>query len=204
MHSADLWRRWNERGLSRQSAERFEVRADAGRLWLPIHTAKGEEIGAQGWMPDAEERKYLFTLEPGRSLKLLVFNLHRVKGKGGRVFVAEGTLDAVSVVQAGFPCVALLGASAGLSIARLAVLARYFNRIIYMTDNDQPGRDDGEEALEAGRKLDLNIHAFAPKVKRVDDPDKWCKDANDVLRYNGMEQLISLLRNADNTFGVGT
>lgn len=203
MEPAELWRRWYKRGLTKQSAERFEVRANNGRLWLPLHNPYGEEIGSQGWGPSSEDSKYKIVLFAHTSQKLCLFNLHRVRGVGGRVFVTEGTLDAVAVTQVGFPCVATFGTTPGLSPERLVVLSRYFDHIIYMADRDEDkdtGLEAGQKAVSISLELGIRVDCFASTVKRVSKPG-LCKDANEVLEERGMEALIELLRNADTLFG---
>jgi DNA primase len=83
---------------------------------------------------------------------LVVFNLHRVVSQGkDRVVVVEGFFDCMKVVQAGIPCVALMGWS--LSEEQAKLLSAHFRYLTIMLDGDEAGRKGTAECLLAlGRR----------------------------------------------------
>ena len=124
-----------ERGLTEDIAQAFGVGFFAGkgsmhdRIVIPIQNPAGELVAYAGRSIDRSEPRYKFPAGFHKSLEL--FNLHRVKGEVSVVLV-EGFVDCMKVMQAGFPCVALMGASMSKAQEKL---------IGVMLDGDEAGRD---------------------------------------------------------------
>src|SRR5665213_1210875 len=103
-----------ERGLTEDIAQTFGVGFFSGkgsmhdRIVIPIHNSEGELVAYAGRSIDGTEPRYKFPAGFHKSLEL--YNLHRVRGEVSVVLV-EGFFDCMKVTQAGFPCVALMGAS---------------------------------------------------------------------------------------------
>ena len=132
----------SERGLTEDIAQTFGVGFFAGkgsmhnRIVIPIHNLEGELVAYAGRSIDGSEPRYKFPAGFHKSLEL--FNLHRVKGEVSVVLV-EGFFDCMKVTQAGFPCVALMGAS--MSKAQEKLIGEYFGHVVVMLDGDEAGRD---------------------------------------------------------------
>jgi DNA primase len=152
-----------ERGLTEDVAQTFGVGFFAGkgsmhdRIVIPIHNPEGELVAYAGRSIDGSEPRYKFPAGFHKSLEL--FNLHRVKGELSVVLV-EGFFDCMKVTQAGFPCVALMGAS--MSKAQEKLLGE-FGHLIVMLDGDEAGR-------EAAPKIADRLQRAVYQVQLVDLP----------------------------------
>ncbi len=130
-----------ERGLTEETAKTFGVGFFAGkglmhdRIVIPIHNPEGELVAYAGRAIDGTEPRYKFPAGFHKSLEL--FNLHRVKG-GISVVLVEGFFDCMKVTQAGYPCVALMGAS--MSKVQEKLIGEYFGHVVVMLDGDEAGR----------------------------------------------------------------
>jgi DNA primase len=139
----------NERGITEETARSFGVGVFSGkgsmhgRCVLPIHNAKGELVAYAGRSIDGTEPRYKFPAGFRKSLEL--FNFHRVKSEYFAV-VVEGFFDCMKVVQAGYPCVALMGST--MSNPQQKTLAEHFGQVILMLDGDEAGREAMEEIAE--------------------------------------------------------
>jgi DNA primase len=116
------------------------------RIVFPLHHRDGKLIGYLGrtvreFTP--ENPKWL--LPPGLIKPKVLFNFHRVAGKGKTVIIVEGPLDLVAVHQAGFPnVVALLGkellSDPSLSYDQLRLITQNFTQAILLLDGDPDGQ----------------------------------------------------------------
>jgi len=116
----------------------------------PVHSPDGIPIGIVGRSIEGKTFKNSTDLPKSKTL----FNVHRAKKIGGNVIVVESNFDAIRIHQAGFPnVVATLGGF--LSKEQHALLNKYFNRIIIMTDADVAGRELGSAIADKLRNKDI-------------------------------------------------
>jgi 5S rRNA maturation endonuclease (ribonuclease M5) len=116
----------------------------------PVHSPDGIPIGIVGRSIEGKTFKNSTDLPKSKTL----FNVHRAKKIGGNVIVVESNFDAIRIHQAGFPnVVATLGGF--LSKEQHALLNKYFNRIIIMTDADLAGRELGSAIADKLRNKDI-------------------------------------------------
>jgi DNA primase len=102
-------------------------------VMVPMHSPDGLPIGVIGRSIEGKDFKNSRNL-PKRKVP---WNYHRAKREGDTVIVCEASFDAMRIHQAGYRnVVALLGGSLSPDCQRL--LARNFNTIVVMTDNDDP------------------------------------------------------------------
>jgi DNA primase len=162
-----------ERGISKETAEYFGVGffsgkgSMTGRIVIPIHNAHGELVAYTGRAIDGSEPRY--KLPAGFQKSLELFNLHRVSGP--EVVLVEGFFDCISVHQAGFPAVALMGSS--LSEVQEELLTAKFARVIVMLDGDEPGRRATVECLT---RVASRIWARAALVPEGSQPDQMSRE----------------------------
>lgn len=134
------------RGITEETARAFGVGffpgkgTMYGRLVIPIQNAQGDLVAYAGRSIDGTEPRYKFPAGFHKSLEL--FNLHRVIGEHSVVLV-EGYFDCMKVAQAGYPCVALMGAT--MSTVQEELLGEHFASVVVMLDGDDAGRRGGEE-----------------------------------------------------------
>jgi DNA primase len=140
----------SNRGLSRETASRFEIGFHAGpgimtgRLAIPIHDEHGRLVAYAGRSVATEPPRYRFPA--GFRKSAVLFNYHRAAaGHDCRVVVVEGFFDCMRVYQAGFACVvALMGAA--LSQPQADLLAGRFTEIVLMLDGDSAGQAGARDA----------------------------------------------------------
>jgi DNA primase len=143
-----------ERGVSEETAKKFGVGffpgkgSMHGRIVIPIHDPKGELVAYAGRSIDGSEPRYKFPAGFHKSMEL--YNLHRVRDELSVVLV-EGFFDCMKVTQAGFPCVALMGAT--MSNAQEELIREYFAHVVVMLDGDEAGRGASEGIADRLRRI---------------------------------------------------
>jgi DNA primase len=174
----------SQRGISRTTAETFQIGYYAGRgclggrIVFPLHNERGELVGYAGRSVDGSEPKYKFP--PGFAKSQVLFNVHRAtaaagpSGGGatalGSVIVVEGFFDCLRVRQAGYPrVVALMGAS--LSGRQEQLLRERFAKVIVLLDGDEAGRGATQRVL-----LQLGALARAAWVPTGRQPDQLSRE----------------------------
>lgn len=127
-----------ERGLSIETLKYFEIgySKNKNRVVIPVRSIIYELVGFIGRAVDSsQEPRYLYNKGFKRAEHL--FNLQNAK-KYDSCIVVEGSIDCMFVHQAGFPnVVATLGAAVPAS--QIALLKKYFDKIIIFSDNDDAG-----------------------------------------------------------------
>ena len=182
----------SERGISRETLECLPVAS--GTTFFPALSAKSEAIFFkydEGWKARAIPSKD-FVAAKGWKPSFWNLNavLEAISNGGGDVFITEGELDAMALVESGIPYYQVLSVPNGASgkvqdenddrglpylIEGLKDGLNKAKQIIFCGDSDEPGL-----ALRATMAMQ-----FGPaKFSYVDWPDQ-CKDANDVLRLHG-------------------
>ena len=127
------------RGFSKDTLDHFEAGYDPKKemVVVPIHDQDGNPIGLNG---RTVEGKY-FKLSKGVPRNKILFNMHRAKRYSTGI-LCESQFDVMRIHQAGFPnAVCPLGSH--VSKEQMALMHRYFERLIIMTDNDKAGRKTG-------------------------------------------------------------
>lgn len=156
------------RGLTSEVIERFglgfcDQGLLRGRIAIPIHDDEGCLIAYAGrWAAEEvpqDQPRYL--LPAGFHKRLVLFNLHRVKGERCLVMV-ESYWSVFRLASLGAPAVALLGRE--LSTAHIELLTRAgIDHIKLMLDGDSPGREATVKVL-----AELARHLF---VKDLELPE---------------------------------
>ncbi len=126
------------RGLSKETVERFGLGYDSERRCVVLPCAGGRAVRRS-----VERKRYLN--EKGAPSPLFQPEL---LGEEGPVFLAEGTFDALSAEELGYPCAALNGAG---NREKAAALLRGLGRpapVILLPDADRAG-DEWASALQA-------------------------------------------------------
>ena len=116
-----------------------------------------------------EQRKYT----KSKVGKVKLYNIEALKEAQGNVFIVEGEIDALSIIEVGGQAVGL--GSASNKRAFLDYVKKYDPHVTFtiLPDNDETGRKTATELQEALSELNKNAYI----LDLFDD----CKDANEML-----------------------
>jgi len=170
----------HERGLEYETLQYFDVGYSTAkdRVVIPVRDAQYKVVGFIGRaVRSDQEPRYLYN--KGFKRADYLFNIQNAK-KYNSCIIAEGSVDAMFIHQAGFPnVVATLGSK--ISEYQYKLMRRYFDSIIIFSDNDEAGEHMKHDILSAcsGKEL-YTVELPADK-----------KDAGDMTH----EEIINTLTN---------
>lgn len=176
---------WNLRGIEENIIEQFNLGYDVEKqqVIIPYNEENTYYISRKirPLNPSDRYRKPKAELcgqEP-------IFNEQALKKHTNKpLFCTEGQIDALSIIQVGYDCVARGGT--GLRLIDTLKNANFNRPIIIVSDNDAPGR---KSALE----LELKLREIGIKCKRIHITGE-CKDVNEFLIENKEEFYKSVER----------
>ncbi len=160
------------------------------RLIFPIIDVRGNVIAFGGRVLDNSMPKYLNspdTLVFKKSLNLFALNFAK-SSASGRLILAEGYMDVISMHQAGFTeAVATLGTAITQQQARL--ISRYTKNVIIAYDADSAGQKATGKAIELLSSLGVIVKVL--KITGGKDPDEYIKTF-------GVEKFKTLISGSGN------
>ncbi len=180
-----------EAGLANKG-ERSDYDSFRNRLMFPIIDVKGNVIGFGGRVLSGESKgqKYLNTGNTPDFYKksnLYAYQLAKKSGSG-KMILAEGYMDVVSLHQAGFGyAVASLGTALTEEQARM--LAKAADEIIIAYDTDAAGTAATERAV----KVLSQVTDKTVRILRVPGG----KDPDEFIRTNGAEAFARVLERSE-------
>lgn len=101
---------------------------------------------------------------------------------GPYVFVVEGLMDAYAVEAAGYPAIALAGASNYRSLAERIREKKYSGSVIIALDNDAAGRSNTDKLYDALKGAAANV--WAVEYPAEWPADSWGKDPSGALEHD--------------------
>lgn len=181
---------WRERGLSRETAERFRLgfdpdwenpktgRREGAHLIIPTSPTS---YSARGVLAGSQSKK-----KAGRTR---IFNQAALEGEGDAVFVTEGAIDAMSIVEAGGEAVSLEGAGNWRGLTSYIKEHGLRRPLVLFLDNDSAGKN-------AQASLEEELKAMGVVCLEFDAGEY--KDANDFLRGNkaALEKAVAASKEA--------
>ncbi len=144
------------------------------RVMFPIIDLRGNVIAFGGRVLDDSKPKYLnssdtLVFKKSRNLFSLNFAKNEIKG---RVILAEGYMDVISIYAAGIKnVVATLGTALTEEQARL--MAKYANQVVIAYDSDEAGQKATHRAINL--LSDVGISTRVLKMDGAKDPDEYIK-----------------------------
>jgi DNA primase len=183
------------RGISSDTARRWQLGFAGGRLTIPLNDASGQTVGFCGRATGNQEPKYrnstgdLLFQRNG-----LVFGLDQAAEairKQGTALLVEGPLDVIQLHQAGFTnAVACLGTS--VSELQLQLLRRQgMKHLVIALDGDSAGQAATERLIE---QLQSQLVAGGLSASVVQLPEG--QDADGLIRSQGTMGLEGLIASA--------
>ena len=164
------------------------------RVMFPIHDLRGRVVAFGGRALEKEvSAKYLNSPETPLfhkgSLLYNGFNARAAAHKGAPIIVAEGYVDVIALVEAGFAgAVAPLGTA--LTEEQLALLWKMAPEPLLLFDGDKAGR------RAAWRAMDLALPHLKPGMSLSFGLLPDGQDPDDLIRAGGREALDAVLRDA--------
>lgn len=176
---------WKQRGLSKELVDRFNLgyiakwkhpKAPAGvphspRLIVP--TAKGSYLARDTRADIPETEKQYSKAKVG---KIKLFNRTALENTTKPVYVVEGEIDALSIVEVGGEAVALGSTAMVNSFINYIRVHRPQQALIIALDNDEAGKRAIKQLEEGLQGLDIPCYCFNPCGEY--------KDANEALLGN--------------------
>ncbi|MCQ2597668.1 MAG: toprim domain-containing protein [Treponema sp.] len=171
---------WKKRGLSRKTIDAYKLGfwEEKNRFVIPT----GEASYNARAIGDVD-KKFRY-LKPKGVYEL--FNLRAVETAEEPVFVVEGEIDALSVIEAGGIAVAL-GSSGSMKFLEYVKHFQPKKPFIISLDNDEAGR-------EGSRKLCAELEKLGIEFAEISITGD-CKDANELL-VKDREALVQNVRGA--------
>lgn len=160
---------WDGRGFSRAIQKAFDLGYDPieNDAIIPVRNINGGLMGVIRRRLEAEYGpKYMYY--KGFPRKTSMFASWLVAKKGtDHVVITEGSLDSVSVWQAGYPAMAQYGSS--ISREQVVLLRRLgINKVTLFYDNDRAGQEANLSAIPLLR--DFLVYVVQYKDEDVKDP----------------------------------
>ena len=160
------------------------------RVMFPIIDLRGDVIGFGGRVLGDGTPKYLNSPDTpvfNKSRNLFALNLAKTT-KLGRIVLTEGSMDTISLYQAGFDCaVASLGTALTADHAKL--LSRFTKEVVICYDADAAGVQAANRAIPMLEKTGLKVRVL--RVNGAKDPDEF-------IRKYGPDAFARLLDQSEN------
>lgn len=131
-----------KRGISKEVTKKYCIGYDAEKDALVIPVSSGCVLRFLNPLGDRRYSVY-------RSGKMGVFNVRDLKRVQGPLFVVEGAIDALSIIQCGFPAVGVQSATGVNAFLECIENLPACPHLILSMDNDEAGKK-ATEALEKG------------------------------------------------------
>lgn len=194
---------------SGRAMDRFHARA-----MFPIIDLRGNVVAFGGRILTDEKPKYINTSDTPvyhKSSGLFAMNFAKNALDNGRLILAEGYMDVISLHKAGFEnAIASLGTA--LTAEQARIMARYAKEVIICYDSDEAGQKAAQRAIPILRGAGLLVRVM--NVPGNKDPDEFINAYGDdgparfrkliESCYNDVEyRLEKLRRNFDLESGDG-
>jgi DNA primase len=163
------------------------------KLMFPIKDKYNNIISFSGRrLDERKEGKYILgSNSPLFKKEAALYNIDialKMSREQERMILVEGQFDAIMLTEAGFPAVAIFGAS--ISDWQLSTVARSVPNIYMMFDSDAAGR---KALLHAFKKIEEEGHDCISYALTV--PSEF-KDASDLFAQEGSEGIAKLVNTA--------
>lgn len=188
---------WIKRGLSKETVDRFNLgyvaewrhpKASKGptspRLIIPTSRNSYLARDTRDQIPD--EQKQYSKLKVGSTQ---IFNKEALQSGKKPVFVVEGELDALSIIEVGGEAVALGTTAKVKAFIELLKAESPSQALIIALDNDEAGQKAARELSEGLQRLNIPFHSINPYGQY--------KDANEALQ-RAREALAIAVEEAEN------
>ena len=152
--------RLNKRGLSEKTCEKYKIYREGNILRFYYHNKNGQPVGAKVRTADKD-----FTWE-GESDGSF-FAQHLCRGKGKRIVITEGEIDAATYAEL-YPTWDVVSLPSGAAGAKKAIqknleFLQGYEEVLLWFDNDEPGQEAAKAAagvLPPGKAYIARLEAY--------------------------------------------
>ena len=152
--------RLNKRGLSEKTCEKYKIYREGNILRFYYHNKNGQPVGAKVRTADKD-----FTWE-GESDGSF-FGQHLCRGKGKRIVITEGEIDAATYAEL-YPTWDVVSLPSGAAGAKKAMqknleFLQGYEEVLLWFDNDEPGQEAAKAAagvLPPGKAYIARLEAY--------------------------------------------
>ena len=184
---------WKKRGLSKEIIDRFNIgyvssfiikQGDAHISWEALIIPTGKSSFMARNTSDSEDRIRKFGASP-------IYNYQALTESVKPIFIVEGEIDALSVMEVGGEAIALGSTSNVASFLRLLDTTKPCQPLILALDNDKAGK-------EASIQLDASLQERAIRHYTINIAGVY-KDANEALikERERFETAVKEIENID-------
>ena len=175
---------WKKRGLSKGTVDRFKLgyvaewrhpkapkAPTSPRLIVPTSPYSYLARDTRADIPE-EQRAY----SKSKVGTIQLFNKKALQNATKPIFIVEGELDALSIIEVGGEAVALGTTTKTKALIELMKAQAPAQPIIIALDNDEAGQRASRELIEGLQGLNIPYYSF--------NPCGTCKDANEALQQD--------------------
>lgn len=183
---------WKKRGLSKETVDRFKLgyiaewrhpkapkAPTSPRLIIPTSPGSYLARDTRDIIPE-EQRAY----SKSKVGSIQLFNKRALQTAAKPIFIVEGELDALSIIEVGGEAVALGSTTKARAFIELCKTSKPSQALIIALDNDEAGRKASRELIEGLQGLNIHYHSFNPCGEY--------KDANEALQYDRRALVIAV------------
>lgn len=173
---------WKRRGLSKETVDRFKLgyvaewrhpkapkAPTSPRLIIPTSTGSYLARDTREQIPE-EQRAY----SKSKVGSIQLFNKKALQTATKPIFIVEGELDALSIIEVGGEAVALGTTTKSKALIELLKAQAPAQALIIALDNDEAGQRASRELIEGLQGLNIPCYSFNPCGEY--------KDANEALQ----------------------
>jgi replicative DNA helicase len=183
---------WKKRGLSKETVDRFKLgyiaewrhpkapkAPTSPRLIIPTSPGSYLARDTRDIIPE-EQRAY----SKSKVGSIQLFNKRALQTATKPIFIVEGELDALSIIEVGGEAVALGSTTKARAFIELCKTSKPSQALIIALDNDEAGRKASRELIEGLQGLNIHYYSFNPCGEY--------KDANEALQYDRRALVIAV------------
>jgi twinkle protein len=172
-----------ERGISRQTCEKYGYGKNGDKHVMPFHDEKGKLVAFKIRNPD-KTFAWFGDVKAATLFGQRLWSNRKASGPARQIVVTEGELDALSLAQAyglKWPVVSIKNGASGArkELAAQLTWLEGFEKVVLMFDMDEPGQKAARECAEL----------FTPGKCAV--ASLPLKDANEMLQAGRTEELVN-------------
>lgn len=161
---------WDKRGLTLDTLKKYKLGWDGERYTIPVWDAEGNLVNVRRYKPNAPAQYKMLGITGHNSMR--IFNPH-VFGKGKTIYLCEGELDCLLLLQHGFNATTVTSGVGNWDPVWTQLFAK--EDVVLVYDNDAAG-------VKGTQKIGRLLLSVEATVRTVEWPEGF-KTKGDVTDY---------------------